>query len=183
MNSLPKPASELVTPGSWVAKKMKTAKVGVGFAITAMVSMFGGMSVAQATDLSLRGYGSVNESAYESYSYYGAPQSGRYRNLGEGYYRRTTIRVDGISNYSSWRSGSLSFELWAMPYYGANSGNVLMTTNAGAVYGRSTKWNVQRTGNKVALDEFAFPELNIWEYTRYGWSFADNIAFSYVRPM
>ena len=162
---------------------MKTAKVRFGFAYLAMVSMFGGLSGAKAADLSLRGFGSVNESRYEGYSYYGATQSGRYRNLGEGYYRRTRISVDGIRNYSYGRSGSLSLELWAMPFYGASSGNVLMTNHAGSVYGRATKWGVARTGNKVSLDEIAFPELNLWEYTRYGWSFRDNILFSRARPM
>lgn len=162
---------------------MKTAKVSFGIAFAAVVSMFGGIPVAKAADLDMRGYGSVNESAYETYSYYGASQSGRYRNLGEGYYRRTTIGVDGIRNYSGYRSGSISFELWAMPYYGATSGTVLMTTNAGTVYGFSTKLNVYRTGNKMAYDGYAFPELNIWEYTSRGWRFRDNIAFSRNRWM
>ena len=166
-----------------VIKKMKTTKVRFGFAFVAMVSMIGGLSGVKAADLSLRGYGSVNESRYEGYSYYGAAQSGRYRNLGQGYYRRTTIRVDGIRNYSYGRSGSLSLELWAMPYYGASSGNVVMTTNAGFVYGRATRLGVARTGNKVSLDEIAFPELNLWEYTRYGWGYRDNILFSRARSM
>jgi hypothetical protein len=162
---------------------MKTAKVRYGIAFMAMVSMFGGVSVAKAADLDLRGYGSVSESPYESYSGYGAAQGGRYRNLGAGYYRRTTIGVDAIRNYSSFSSGSISFELWAMPYYGATSGTVLMTTNAGTVFGRSTKWNVYRSGNKMAYDGYAFPELNIWEYTRRGWGFRDNIAFTRNRWM
>jgi len=162
---------------------MKTAKVRFGIALVAMVSMFGGTSVAKAADLALRGYGSVNESAYEGYSYYGASQSGRYRNLGAGYYRRTTIGVDGIRNYSNTSSGSISFELWAMPYYGATSGTVLMTTNAGTVSWLSTKWNVYRTGNKMSYDDYAFPELNIWEFTNRGWGFRDNITFSRNRWM
>ncbi len=183
MNGFRALTSEMVTPQSGVINKMKTGKVRFGIAFVAMVSMFGGLSGADAADVTLRGYGSVNESRYESYSYYGAAQSGRYRNLGEGYYRRSSIRVDGISNYSFGRSGTLSFELWAMPYFGASSGNVLMTTNAGSVYGRATKWGVNRTGNKVSLDEIAFPELNLWEYTRFGWDFRDNISFSRARPM
>jgi len=162
---------------------MKTAKVRFGIAFVAMVSMFGGISVAKAADLELRGYGSVNESPYQSYLYYGAAQDGRYRNLGAGYYRRTTIAVDGIRNYSNFGSGSLSFELWAMPYYGASSGSVLMTTNAGTVFGLATKLNVIRTGNKVGYGGFAFPELNLWEYTRNGWGFRDNITFSRSRRM
>lgn len=162
---------------------MKTAKVRFGIAFVAMVSMFGGISGAKAADLELRGYGSVSESRYESYLRYGAAQDGRYRNLGAGYYRRTTIGVDGIRNYSSFGSGSLSFELWAMPYYGASSGSVLMTTYAGSVYGSATKWNVYRTGNKEAFNGYAFPELNLWEYTRSGWGFRDNIAFSRSRWM
>jgi len=162
---------------------MKTAKIQFGVAFVAMVSMFGGFSVAKAADLELRGFGSVNESPFETYSRFGAAQDGRYRNLGAGFYRRTTIAVDGIRNYSSFGSGSLSFELWAMPYYGATSGSVLMTTNAGTVFGRATKLNVIRTGNKVAFDGFAFPELNLWEFTRSGWGFRDNIAFSRGRRM
>jgi len=172
-----------MTPQLWVPIKMKTAKVRFGIVFVAMVSMFGGISGAKAADLELRGYGSVNESPYEAYSRYGATQDGRYRNLGAGYYRRTTIAVDGIRNYSSFGSGSLSFELWAMPYYGASSGSVLMTTNAGTVFGRATKLNVIRTGNKVAFDGYAFPELNLWENTRSGWGFRDNITFSRSRWM
>ena len=162
---------------------MKTAKVRFGIALVAMVSMFGGSSVAKAADLALRGYGSVSESAYEGYSYSGAAQNGRYQNLGAGYYRRTTIGVDGIRNFSNSSSGSISFELWAMPYYGATSGTVLMTTNAGTVSRLSTKWNVYRTGNKLSYDGYAFPELNIWEYTSRGWRFRDNITFSRDRWM
>lgn len=162
---------------------MKTANVRFGIAFVAVVSMFGGISGAQAADLELRGYGSVSESPYETYSRYGATQEGRYRNLGAGYYRRTTIGVDGIRNYSSTGSGSVSFELWAMPYYGATSGAVLMTTNAGTVNRLSTKWNVYRTGNKMSYDGYAFPELNIWESTRSGWGFRDNITFSSRRWM
>jgi|GEM_PF-1777623 len=163
---------------------MKTAKLRFGIAFVAVVSMFGGISGAKAADLELRGYGSVSESQFEKYSSRGAKQGGRYRNLGEGYYRRTIIGVDAIENYSTWRSGGLSFELWAMPYYGATSGSVLMTTNAGSVSGRSAKWNVYRRGSKVALDDYAFPELNLWEFTRSsGWSFRDNITFSYDRWM
>lgn len=162
---------------------MKTVKVRFGVAFVAMVSTFSGVSVVKAADLDMRGYGSVNESPYEAYSRYGASQSGRYRNLGTGYYRRTTIGVDAIRNYSGFRSGSISFELWAMPYYGATSGTVLMTTNAGDVSGFSTKRNVYRTGNKMSYDGYAFPELNIWEFTRSGWGFRDNITFSLNRWM
>lgn len=173
----------MVNPRSWVTIKMKTAKVRFGIAFVAMVSMFGGISGAKAADLELRGYGSVSESPFETYSRFGAAQDGRYRNLGAGYYRRTTIGVDGIRNYSIPSSGSLSFELWAMPFYGASSGTVLMTTNAGTVFGRATKWNVIRTGNKMSFDGFAFPELNLWEFTRSGWGFRDNITFSRKRWM
>lgn len=162
---------------------MKAAKVKFGVALAAMVSLFTGVSVANAADLDLTGYGSVSESSYEAYSSWGLSQGGRYRNLGAGYYRRTTIGIDAIRNYSIARSGSLSFELWAMPYYGATSGSVLMTTGVDSVYGRSIRWNVFRTGNKVALDGFAFPELNLWEFTTTGWRFRDNSTFSRVRWM
>lgn len=162
---------------------MKTAKIRFGIAFVAMVSMFGGISEVKAADLELRGLGSVSESPRQAYLRFGAAQDGRYRNLGAGFYRRTTIAVDGIRNYSGFSSGSLSFELWALPYYGATSGSVLMTTNAGTVFGRATRLNVIRTGNKVGYGGFAFPELNLWEFTRSGWGFRDNIAFSRSRWM
>jgi len=171
-----------MTPRLWVPIIMKALKLQFGIASVAMISMFGGVSVAKASNLRLQGYASVNESSYERYRN-GAWQGGRYRNLGEGYYRRTTIRMKRIRNYSNWRSGSTSFELWAMPYYGANSGTVLMTSNAGRINRHSSKWNVRRTGNKVALDGYAFPELNLWEYTRNGWRFRDNRTFSWKRWM
>jgi hypothetical protein len=173
----------MMNPPLWVTNKMKTLKVRFGIALMAMASTFASTSGAKAADLELRGYASVNESRFESYSGFGAVQNGRYSNLGAGYYRRTTVGVDGIRNYSSFNSGSISMELWAMPYYGATSGTVLMTTNAGTVFRRSTKLNVYRTGNKMAYDGFAFPEVNIWEFTRSGWGFRDNIAFTRNRWM
>ncbi|MFK7849403.1 MAG: hypothetical protein AB8D78_00360 [Akkermansiaceae bacterium] len=162
---------------------MKTLKIQIGIASLAVITMFGSSNVSKAADLDLRGWSSVKEGWYESYQYDGAWQGGRYRNLGEGYYRKTTVRVKRIQNYSRWRSGWTSFELWGMPYYGANSGTILMTTPTGRIWGWSSKWNVRRTGNKVALDDYAFPELNLWEYTRKGWRFRDNIPYSRDRWM
>ena len=107
----------------------------------------------------------------------GAPQYGRYRNLGADYYRNTTISMEWITNRSQNNSGPLSFEYWGMPFYGSDTGIVLMTRSADPLragrYYKNRSWR----GWAVFLDEYRFPEFSIWESTRNGWRFRDALSF------
>lgn len=134
---------------------------------------------ASATDITLDGYGYYSRS--NSMRYFGKngkKQSGRYNYLGADYYRSTRIGMDFLTNRSQNKSGSLSFEFWAMPYYGATTGIVLMTVGTNPMPGGRSKRNfsVQKFG--VSLETKRYPELSIWEYTRDGWDFRDALSFS-----
>lgn len=133
---------------------------------------------AQSADLALRGYGYYDLGPTESYFPGGTRQGGRYRNLGEDYYRSAEIEVDAVRNYSFNRSGKISFELWAMPYYGATSGTILMTNNLQRLKSRRIHRGVFAYGSAVSLDEPGYAELNLWEYTRRNWNFRDAIRFT-----
>jgi hypothetical protein len=93
----------------------------------AVFALFGTTPEATSADLALKGYGTYDLGTSESYFPSGTRQGGRYRNLGADYYRSAEIEVDAVRNYSRSRSGNMSFELWVMPYYGADSGLVIMT--------------------------------------------------------
>lgn len=133
---------------------------------------------AKSADLELKGYGYYDLGASESYFPGGTGQGGRYRNLGDGYYRSAEIEVDAVRNYSYNRSGRMSFELWAMPYYGATSGSVLMTNNLKRLNSRSVHRGVFSFGSAVSLDEPGYAELNLWEYVQKRWRFRDAISFT-----
>ena len=114
-------------------------------------------------------------------TYYGGGgpnQSGRYASLGSDYYHKATIGSRWITNHSNSKSGDLSFELWAMRYYGATSGIVLMTRGLNPLYGGSYYSRVERSGHAVFLDRFRFPELDLWEFTRNGWKWRDALTFT-----
>lgn len=108
----------------------------------------------------------------------GLKQSGRKPYLGEGYYHKAEIGMDYITNRSTRRSGDLSFELWAMPYYGANSGIILMTKGLNRLGGGNSYRDASPEGFAVLLDRRRFPELNLWEYTRRGWKYRDALSFT-----
>ena len=108
----------------------------------------------------------------------GVKQSGRYQRLGSDYYHKAVIGMDWITNRSRSRSGYLSFELWAMPYYGAKRGVVLMTRGLDPLRGGSYYFERAREGYAIFLDRRRFPEINIWELTnRRGWQFRDALSF------
>lgn len=133
---------------------------------------------AKSADLALRGYGSYDLGTSESYFPDGTRQGGRYRNLGEDYYRSAEIEIDAVRNFSRFRSNNMSFELWVMPYYGADSGSVIMTNGLKPLNGRRVYNGVYAAGSAVSLDEPGFAELSLWEYTRRGWAFRDALSFT-----
>ena len=134
---------------------------------------------AKATDITLDGYGFYKVS--KSMKYYknpGPAQSGRYGRLGKGYYHKTTYGFDFITNRDGNRSGDLSFEFWALPYKGANSGPILMTRAKNPLAGGKSYKDASPSGQGVNLEERAFPDINVWEYTKKGWKFRDALTFS-----
>lgn len=132
---------------------------------------------AQATRVTLDGSGYYTFNSSARYYGTGAAQYGRYQNLGADYYRNTTISMEWITNRSNSNSGPLSFEYWGMPYYGADTGIVLMTRSADPLKAGRFYKNRNWRGWAVFLDEYRFPELNLWESTRSGWRFRDALSF------
>lgn len=153
------------------AKRLTTAAVAL-FAVAASIP------VAHAANVTLDGYGSYGIKGKEAYYPKAPQQSGRYSNLGKRYYHKATYKMDFVTNNSKAGSGSLSFELWAMPYYGATSGVVLMTRGLNPLVGGAYAKNVTRQGLAVSLDKKKVPELNLFEYTNKGWQSRDHLTFT-----
>lgn len=130
-----------------------------------------------AADVRLEGSAGYVLDRNDSFYNRAPKQGGRYKSLGSDYYQTAEFSVDYIDNLSRSRSGSLSFELWAMSYYGATSGVVLMTRGISPIRGGRSIKNVSADGYAVSLDERKFPELNLWELTRNGWKNRDHLTF------
>lgn len=155
---------------------MKTITRPLVAAIAALAGLTASTTSVQAANVTLDGdgyYKVFNPIVYRG----GAKQTGRYANFGADYYRETTYSMRFINNRSGYRSGSLSFEFWAMPFYGASKGIVLMTRGLDPLKPGATRSNKVSNGYAVYLDEFRFPEINIWEYTGSGWKFRDALSF------
>ena len=153
-----------------ITKRLTTAI----FALSAVVLS---IPETRAADVRLEGYGDYALKDGDAFFNRAPKQGGRYRSLGRDYYHKAEIHMDFISNLSRSGSGSLSFELWAMPYYGATSGIVLMTRGISPLRGGRSFDGVTTNGYAVSLDERKFPELNLWEYTRKGWRNRDHLTF------
>ncbi len=146
----------------------------------AAISLFAASALPEvkAANVTLDGYGFYSLARRQVFHREpGLKQSGRKPYLGAGYYRKAEIGMDYITNRSSKRSGDLSFELWAMPYYGATSGVVLMTKGMKPLRGGGTYRDRSPKGFAVLLDRRRFPELSLWEFTRKGWKFRDALSF------
>ena len=131
----------------------------------------------RAADVRLEGYGGYALNSNDAFFNRAPKQGGRYTRLERDYYRKAEIQIDYISNLSRTGSGSLSFELWAMPYYGATSGIVLMTRGVSPLRGGRSFDNVSVGGYAISLGEEKFPEFNLWEYTRKGWRNRSHLTF------
>lgn len=155
---------------SLVLKFTTTAAAVLAFAA---VSPF-----VNAAKVTLDGFGSYT--LFKKVTYYNKPpvQSGRYNSLGSDYYHNISYSMDFITNRSNGRSGTLSFEYWAMQYYGSDTGIVLMTRSINPMAGGQSIKDLYRTGNAVYLDRKRFPELNLWEYTSNGWKYRDSLSFT-----
>lgn len=150
--------------------------------ITAILAGAGLVSLApvesQAADLALEGVGSYVLG--DTYRYYGKgkKQSGRYSNLGSDYYQSARIRMDRVRNYSGYRSGAMSFELWATDYYDATSGIVVTTTGLNRLNKYRYYNKVNRSGFGLYLDDYFYPQLNLFEYVG-SWEWRDVLVFDY----
>lgn len=147
--------------------------------LLAIGTLFSSVTEIQASNITLDGSGYYlfdGRSRYFGGS--GPEQEGRKRYLGKGFYHRTEIGMGLITNRSNnVSSGDLSFEFWAMPFFGAENGIVLMTEDVGPISGSNSFSDVVRTGDAVHLQRRRFPELNIWEFTSTGWEFKDVLQF------
>ena len=132
---------------------------------------------SKAADVTIDGSGFYELSTTIGYYPSGLRQTGRRPYLGSGEYHKAIIGSRWMSNNSSVRSGTLSFELWAMPFYGANNGVVLMTCGIPGIAPNRFYDNPRRSGFAVFLDRYRFPELNLYEYTRAGWQWRDALTF------
>ncbi|MES2660237.1 MAG: hypothetical protein V4689_16560 [Verrucomicrobiota bacterium] len=135
---------------------------------------------AQAAKITLDGYGYYALGTKVTYyNKSSAPaQSGAYKSLGADYYHKITYEMDFITNRSGYGSGSLSYEFWAMPYYGSTTGIILMTRGLKPMAGGQSVKSLTKSGLGVFLDARRFPEQNIWEYTGSGWKFRDSLTFT-----
>lgn len=154
-------------------KKYITRTLLTTLAVTALFSA----TDVQAAKVTLDGSGYYTFNSSVRFYGQGAKQYGRYSNLGADYYRNTTMSMEWITNRSRNNSGPLSFEYWGMPFYGADTGIVLMTRSADPLRAGSYYKNRKWTGWAVFLDEYRFPELNLWESTSRGWKFRDALSF------
>lgn len=154
-------------------QKFTTAAIILTAAVTTL-------SESQAAKIRLDGYGSyANRSKVNYYNKGGPKQAGRYSKLGSDYYHKISYKMDFVTNRSNKKSGSLSYEFWAMKYYQATTGIVVMTRNVDPMKGQKSIKNLKRTGLAVYIDRKRFPEMNIWEYTKKGWKFRDALSFAY----
>ena len=135
---------------------------------------------ARAADLRLEGYGYYEVANYVRFYAKPPKQGGRFNKFrGGDYYHKAEIGMDFLTNYSNSRSGDLSFEFWAMPYFGATKGIILMTEGLSPIRANRSFRNLTGEGYAIDLDRRRFPELNLWEYTRKGWKFRDALSFDY----
>lgn len=143
-----------------------------------MFATVGAIPQAHASNITLDGSGHYLLGYTERYYGAGTAQTGRYQNLGADYYHKVEYGIDYLTNHSSHRTGSMSFEFWAMPFYGANSGIILMTRGLDSLPTYGSVTNLSRSGLAISLNARRFPEIDLWELTYYGWKFRDAFSFS-----
>ncbi len=155
--------------------KFISHKLAAAFSLFAITTS---IPEARSAAVKLKGSGYYLLGSYYVFSHGGKEQSGRYSYLGTDYYHKIEYGMDYITNTSGYRSGSLSYEFWALPYYGATSGIVLMTRGLGPLAGGQRYVNLYKYGWGISLNLYRYPEQNLWEYTSSGWKFRDSLAFT-----
>jgi hypothetical protein len=153
-----------------ILKKLSTAAA-------ATIAVFCSLQPSEAAKVTIDGSGFYELSTTLKYYPTGYTQTGRRPYLGPGEYHRAKIGARWLSNNSEVKSGTLSFELWAMPFYGATNGIVLMTSSVPGIPALRYYSNFRRSGHAAFIDRYRHPELNLYEYTRSGWQWRDNLTF------
>ncbi len=143
-----------------------------------LLSISGTTPQATAANLTLDGNGYYELGNSEFYLRRGAGQSGRYSNLGKSYYQDSEMGISRITNNSFTRSGSMSFELWAKPFYSSTSGIIMMTRGFSPLSGAFNYPSVASYGVALSLRQWRFPELNLYERGRRNWEWRDALTFS-----
>ncbi|NJM38905.1 MAG: hypothetical protein HC845_14140 [Akkermansiaceae bacterium] len=134
---------------------------------------------SRATDLFLEGSGYFElDKKVKFFGDRGKKQSGKFKYLGADFYRKAEVGIDEVVNDSKFRSGTMSFEFWAMDFFGAESGIILMTHKVSPLKARRFYDGLDRRGYAIFLDERRYPELSLWEFTIDGWEFRDALSFS-----
>ncbi len=157
---------------------MKTIATTIIAASSVLLSIAGSTHQAAAADLTLDGTGYYELGNSEFYLRRGASQSGRFANFGRNYYQNAELGISRITNNSVSRSGSMSFELWAKPFYSSTSGIIMMTRGFNPLSGGFNFPNVQTFGTAISLRQQRFPELNLYERGRRSWEWRDALSFS-----
>jgi hypothetical protein len=157
---------------------MKTFFRNLTATAVALFTLSASIPEAKAANVTLDGFGFYKIGNKVKFYNRGPEQTGRYRNLGSDYYHKVRIQTDFINNRSNSRSGSLSYEFWAMPFYGATSGIILMTRGLNPIPARGGYDDVSKEGLAISIAARRFPEINIWEFTRNGWKFRDSLTFT-----
>lgn len=156
---------------------MKSSLRKLSTAVAASIALVTSLPETKAADVTIDGSGFYELATTIGYYPSGIRQTGRRPYLGGGEYHKGIIGSRWMSNNSNIRSGTLSFELWAMPFYGANNGIVLMTCGVPGIAPYRFYNNPRRSGFAVFLDRYRHPELNLYEYTQAGWQWRDNLTF------
>ena len=157
---------------------MKTIANSLIAASSLLIGISGTTPQASAADLTLDGTGYYELGNSEFFLRRGAGQSGRYSNLGRNFYQDAELGISRITNNSFSRSGSMSFEFWAKPFYSATSGIIMMTRGFNPLSGDFNYPNVQTFGTAISLRQWRFPELNLFERGRRNWEWRDALTFS-----
>jgi hypothetical protein len=96
--------------------------------------------------------------------------SGRYSNLGKNYYRTATIGCTAVRNISaSGRSGQLSLEYWALPFFTSKTGTPLMSALLPSIKGGKKLSNVSKVGPAAYYNADGYIQLRLYEFSAGKW--------------
>ncbi len=156
---------------------MKSILRKLSTAVAASIALVTSLQQSEAAKVTIDGSGYYELSTILKFYPTGYGQTGRRPYLGGGDYHAAKIGARWLSNNSEVKSGTLSFELWAMPFYGATDGIVLMTSAVPGISALKYYSNFRRSGHAAFINRNRVPELNLYEYTRSGWQWRDNLTF------
>lgn len=96
--------------------------------------------------------------------------SGRYPNLGRNYYRTATIGCTAVRNTSATgRSGQLSLEYWALPFFTSKTGTPLMSALLPPINGGKRLNNVSKVGPAAYYNADGYVQMRLYEFSAGKW--------------